>query len=94
MPDGVHPGKGPLLRSYLNFITDWTSLIEKSWPPYSAIVLDGWNERNGRVLRHKSSLPTILLNVIIKEMKFWITVGAKKLGALMLVISWLCVGHL
>lgn len=39
-----------------------------------------WNKRNARVFRHKCAPTTVLLNMVIDEMKLWITVGSKHLG--------------
>jgi hypothetical protein len=41
---------------------------------------DIWNERNVKFFRNKQVRPTVLLDKIKKEAKFWVSVGAKCLS--------------
>lgn len=51
----------------------------------SLTMLDGlvWNERNAWVFQQKSTPPPVIFGTIKREVKFWVIVGATKLGNIM-----------
>lgn len=42
-----------------------------------------WGERNTRVSRHKSTLPSVLLSNIQSDVNLWVIASAKHLGQIM-----------
>ena len=79
----------PLLLScrweHLHSVLDcWTATVTHPGAPRKAvasmIILTSWklwNERNSRIFRHSSHLPSLVISEIKEEARTWCTAGAK-----------------
>jgi hypothetical protein len=83
---GIHPRKwsGMCIQDW------WYYLVEGANPHRKGLaslvmltVWEIWKERNARVFRHKLSPSFVIYDNIKCEARFWVLVGAKRLGELM-----------